>query len=56
MENKKYKTEIIKDKNTKFDFFIKVEIIGDSQVGKTSLLKRLLHDEFNEDYTPTKGY
>ena len=56
MENKKYKTEIIKDKNTKFDFFIKVEIVGDSQVGKTSLLKRLLHDEFNEDYTPTKGY
>ena len=36
MENKKYKTEIIKNINTKFDAFIKAEVVGDSQVGKTS--------------------
>ena len=56
MEKKKYKTEIINDINAKFDFFIKVEVVGDSQVGKTSLLKKLINNEFNEEYTPTNGY
>ena len=56
MENKNYKIEIIKNLNAKFDFFIKVEVIGDSKVGKTSLLKKLIKDEFNEEYVPTKGY
>ena len=56
MENKKFKIEIIKDINTKYDFFIKVEVVGDSEVGKTSLLKKLIHNEFEEEYTPTKGY
>ena len=56
MENKKYKTEIIKNINTKFDAFIKAEVVGDSQVGKTALLKKLIHKQFSEEYIPTKGY
>jgi len=56
MDNKKYKTEIIKDINSKFDFFVKVEVVGDSEVGKTSILKKLINNEFDEEYTPTKGY
>ena len=56
MENKKYKTEIIKNINTKFDAFIKAEVVGDSQVGKTSLLKKLIHKQFSEEYLSTKGY
>ena len=56
MENQNYKTEIIKNKNTKNDLFAKVEIVGDLQVGKSSIIKRLIHDEFNEKYIPTIGY
>ena len=56
MESKQCKTEIIKDINSKFDFVIKVEVVGDSQVGKTSILKKLIKEEFHEEYKPTKGY
>ncbi|MFQ6061137.1 MAG: Rab family GTPase, partial [Thermoplasmata archaeon] len=31
----------------------KVCLVGDCGVGKTSLIRRLLHDEFNERYVPT---
>ena len=54
MEN--YKTEIIKDKNTKNDLFAKVEVVGDLKVGKTSIIKRLIQNEFIENYTETVGY
>ena len=53
MESKQCKTEIIKDINSKFDFIIKVEVVGDSQVGKTSILKKLIKEEFHEEYKPT---
>jgi small GTP-binding protein len=56
METKNYKTEMILDTKAKYDSFVKVVVVGDSQVGKTSILKKVLKDEFNEDYTPTKGY
>ena len=56
MENKNYKTEIIKDQNAKNDLFAKIEVVGDLEVGKTSLLKRLIKDEFSEEYNPTLGY
>lgn len=39
METKNYKTEIIRNKNAKFDFFAKVVVVGDCEVGKTSILK-----------------
>ena len=56
MENENYTTEIIKDQNTKSDLFAKVEVVGDLEVGKTSILKKITQNEFIEDYTPTLGY
>ena len=46
----KYKTEIIKEANIKNDIFAKVEIIGDTQVGKTSFLSKLTKNQFIEKY------
>ena len=51
-----YTTEIIKRKNTKNDLFAKVEVVGDLKVGKTSIIKRLIQNEFIENYTETVGY
>lgn len=56
MDKKKYKTEIIKNVNTRSDLFAKVEVVGDLKVGKTSLFKRLIKNEFSEEYIPTQGY
>ena len=56
MEQKNYKTEIIKDTKSKFEFFVKVLVVGDVEVGKTSIIKKLIQDEFTEEYIPTKGY
>ena len=56
MENKNYKTEIITDPNIKNDLFAKVEVVGDLEVGKTSILKRLTKNEFSQEYNPTLGY
>jgi len=56
MTDKKYITETIKDQNTKNDLFAKVEVVGDLEVGKTSILKRLTKNEFSEEYIPTLGY
>ena len=51
-----YTTEIIKNKNSKNDLFAKVEVVGDLKVGKTSIIKRLIQNEFIENYTETVGY
>ena len=51
-----YKTEIIKDVNTRNDLFAKVNIIGDAKVGKSTIISRLIKDKFKEDYSPTSGY
>ena len=56
MEITDYKTEIIKDKNVKNDLFAKVEVVGDLEVGKTSIIKKITQNVFNEEYTPTLGY
>ena len=56
MENTNYKTEIIKDQNIKNDLFAKVEVVGDLEVGKTSILKKITQNIFTEEYTPTLGY
>ena len=56
MEDQNYKTEIIKNINTKSDLFAKVEIVGDLKVGKSSIIKRLVHNEFTDQYIPTIGY
>ena len=56
MEDKNYTTEIITDQNIKNDLFAKVEVVGDLEVGKTSILKKLTQNEFSEEYIPTLGY
>ena len=56
IETSNYKTEIIKDLNTRNDLFAKVEIIGDVKVGKSTILSRITKDTFREEYSPTVGY
>ena len=56
METKNLKTEMILDTKSKYDFFVKVVVVGDIKVGKTSILKKITQNEFIEDYTPTLGY
>ena len=56
IDTQNYKTEIIKDLNTRNDLFAKVEIIGDVKVGKSTILSRITKDTFREEYSPTFGY
>lgn len=39
----------------KFDYSLKVVVVGDSGVGKTCLLIRFVHDLFEDDSQPTLG-
>ena len=39
----------------KYDFNVKLKMIGDTAVGKSSILLRFCQDEFSEDMTPTIG-
>ena len=55
MDNQ-YKTQIIKNIKAKSDLFAKIEVVGDLKVGKTSIVRRLIKNEFLEDYTATVGY
>ena len=56
MDGKNYKAEIIPDQRAKVEFFVKVVVAGDCEVGKTAILKQLLKKEFISEYKPTKGY
>ena len=56
MDGKNYKAEIISDQRAKVEFFVKVVVAGDCEVGKTAILKQLLKKEFISEYKPTKGY
>ncbi|KAM4044745.1 ras-related protein Rab-7L1 isoform 1-T1 [Anomaloglossus baeobatrachus] len=38
-----------------FDYLFKVLVVGDSAVGKTSLLNRYVHDVFGKEYKMTMG-
>ena len=50
------KYEIIKDKTlSRHDALFKLILIGDSCVGKSSLLMRLTENDFKEDYEVTVG-
>lgn len=42
-------------KSDKYDFMIKVIIIGDSGVGKTNLITRFCEDRFKDSYVATIG-
>jgi small GTP-binding protein len=52
-------TDVVKilDSNTKeADLSFKVIIIGDSGIGKTSLLQQVINNQFNGDNTSTVGF
>ena len=53
---KNYKIKKIENSKTKCDITSKIEIVGDSKVGKTSITKKLINNNFKSEYTPTKGY
>ena len=36
-----------------FDDLIKIVLVGNDKVGKTKFLKRLMNDEYTEEYGPT---
>jgi len=41
--------------NTEYDYLFKVLLIGNSGVGKSSLLLRFADDVFNDNFMPTIG-
>ena len=54
IENLKH--EVISDRTkTQFDALFKIIIIGDSGIGKSCVLKRLIDDDFNDDHDVTVG-
>lgn len=42
-------------KDSNYDHFFKMVLLGDSCVGKSCLLVRFADDEFNENYVSTIG-
>ena len=51
----KFEVELVDDK-TQNDFYIKVLVIGDVEVGKTSIFNQFTKHEFYPSYSPTTGY
>jgi Ras-related protein Rab-8A len=47
--------EHAKKNNEKYDFMIKIIIIGDSGVGKTNLITRFCENHFKDSYVATIG-
>ena len=52
-EPEEIKIERVKDNNKTYDKSIKIILIGDCKVGKTSILHRLTDNKFNEKYEPS---
>ena len=52
-EPEKLNIEVIKNDNIIYHKSIKIILIGDSKVGKTSILHRLIDDKFDEKYMPS---
>ena len=40
---------------SQYDFLVKVKFIGDSNVGKSSIVLRFCDDSFSQDMMPTIG-
>ena len=53
MENSTY--EILPQDYNKFDYSFKLIVIGDSGVGKSSLIRRTTKNVFENDYQSTLG-
>ena len=51
----KVEVELVDDK-TQNDFYIKVLVIGDVEVGKTTIFNQFTKHEFYPSYSPTTGY
>lgn len=51
----KFEVELVDDK-TQNDIYIKVLVIGDVEVGKTSIFNQFTKHEFYPSYSPTTGY
>ena len=51
----KFEVELVDDK-TQNDFYIKVLVIGDVEVGKTTIFNQFTKHEFYPSYSPTTGY
>ena len=53
-----YKIKIIENSNnSKLDYlFSKILLVGNSKVGKSSLIKKITTNKFEANYKPTKGY
>ena len=47
--------QIVDRTQTQFDALFKIIIIGDSGIGKSCILKRLIDDDFNDDHDVTVG-
>jgi small GTP-binding protein len=58
IDEQEYKVELLKDDIKHYDLSFKVVIIGDSSVGKTTLLMKLKNPDYdtNELYKPTIGF
>ncbi len=52
-ETEEIKIERLKGDYKKYDKSIKVMLIGDSGVGKSSILSRLINNTFTDEYTPS---
>lgn len=39
----------------RYDYLVKIKMVGDSAVGKSSIVMRFVEDNFTEDTMPTIG-
>lgn len=42
--------------NTKYDYFAKITLIGDTGVGKTCIIQQFCGEGFNAKHIPTIGF
>ena len=55
-EGEDFKYEIVKDYISDFNFSLKTILVGDSNVGKSALIKKICKNTFPEDYSATVGF
>ena len=55
-EREEYHIEILSNDIEKFNITYKIGLFGDNEVGKTSLLKKVVNNEFCDYYDKTIQY